>query len=154
VVSLERNNPGLDDGTPLAFTACASRRAIPQRSFGAISTSLRHNPNGIESTSPGLPVAGYPGNRPATRINPERVVSPGDQCSVTAILRDRREEVRGNATLIPSALAVSVWPFSLLVSAQASKEALLAIEAKHPSCEVDRLTTAAANDSFLNGKGS
>src|SRR5438094_407323 len=28
VVSLERNNPGLDDGTPLAFMECASRFAI------------------------------------------------------------------------------------------------------------------------------
>jgi hypothetical protein len=57
-------------------------------------------------------------------------------------------------SLISSVWTVSAWPFWLLASAQASKEALLVVEAEYPFCEVDRLTTAAANDSFLNGKGS
>ena len=107
VVSLERNNPGLDDGTPLAFTAGASRRAGAHHAHAtaiasrramapaartpidpsppsdstppANAAARRHNPNGIESSSPGLPAAGYPGDPPTTRLNPERVESSSER---------------------------------------------------------------------------
>jgi len=97
VVSLKRNNPGLDDGTPLAFTACASRRAGADHAHAtaiasrramapaartpidpsppsdstppANAAARRHNPNGIESSSPGLPAAGYPGNTPPQHVS-------------------------------------------------------------------------------------
>jgi hypothetical protein len=48
-------------------------------------TGPRTNPNGIESISPGLRGTSYPGNPPPTRINPERVASPGDQYPAAAI---------------------------------------------------------------------
>ena len=90
VVSLGRNNPGLDDGTPLAFTACASRRAIPQRSHGTIPTGLNQPAQGCEERAT-LGIA------PTTRINPERVESSDGEHPAAAIRSAVRSTLSGLA---------------------------------------------------------